>query len=331
MLSPNSPWRICIAPMLNWTDRHYRYLMRQITRHTRLYTEMVTANALYFGQADKHLTFDPIEMPLALQIAGDEPKKLAYCAQLAQKWGYAEVNLNVGCPALRAQQGNFGACLMHQVNRVKEGIDAMRQASDIELSIKHRIGLDNATDYDFLTHFVGTLYEAGCQTFIVHARVALLNASPKKNRQVPPLQYDWVYRLKQDYPSATIVINGGIQTIEAMYQHLNHVDGVMIGRKAYREPYFFALIDQAFFGKEATPPDRLSLVQIMSNYIRREIPNPSIALIRTITRHMLHLYQGEPGAKYWRWQLSNLDKSICQDPNWLDQIAQGIDHHKASS
>lgn len=331
MLNPNSPWRVCIAPMLDWTDRHYRYLMRQITCHTRLYTEMITANTLYFGQADTRLIFDPIEMPLALQIAGDEPKKLAYCAQLAQKWGYVEVNLNVGCPALRAQQGNFGACLMRQINRIKEAMDAMQQVSNIELSIKHRIGLDDATDYDFLAHFVGALYEAGCKIFIVHARVALLNASPKKNRQTPPLRYDWVYRLKQDYPNATIVLNGGIQTIEAMHQHLSHVDGVMIGRKAYREPYLLALIDQTFFGEITTPLDRLSIVQIMSDYIRREIPNPSTALIRAITRHMLHLYQGEPSAKYWRQQLSNPDETICKDLDWLNKIAQVMGHQKIQS
>lgn len=300
-----SPWRICIAPMLGWTDRHYRYFMRQMTHHTKLYTEMIPANALYYSESKRYIDFNSIEQPLALQIAGNDPKKIAYCASFAKKIGYEEINLNIGCPSLHAQQGNFGACLMKDIAKIIHCIDAIKQTISIDLSIKHRIGIDGIENYDFLANFVGQLFNAGCHVFIVHARQALLKITPKKNRMIPPLNYEYVYRLKRDYPNCTIVINGGIRTMDKISEHLCHVDGVMIGREAYQNPYLFAKIDQYFFDKSPKQITRQSIIAAMIAYAKtQQITRPDTKTYQII-KPLLNLYHGEKGAKWWRQSLSS--------------------------
>src|SRR3954466_14741556 len=236
-----SEWRICVAPMMAWTDRHCRYFHRLLTRQTRLYTEMVTTGALLHGDVARHLDFDPIEQPVALQLGGSEPADLAKCARLGERWGYAEINLNCGCPSERVQRGAFGACLMAEPALVADCVRAMRDAVAIPVTVKHRIGIDRHEGYAFVRDFVGTVAAGGCDVFIVHARNAWLHGvSPKENRELPPLRYEFVYRLKQDFPGFTIVLNGGVKGEEEIARHLEHVDGVMIGREAYHDPWTMA-------------------------------------------------------------------------------------------
>lgn len=305
MLIDDSPWRICIAPMLDWTDRHYRYFMRQMTRQTKLYTEMIHANALFYGESKRYIDFNDIEQPLALQIAGNDPKKLAYCANLAKKIGYREINLNIGCPSLHAQQGFFGACLMKDIPKIIHCVDAIKQKVSIDLSIKHRIGIEGIENYDFLASFVDQLFDAGCHIFIVHARQALLKASPKKNRTVPPLNYEYVYRLKRDYPNCTIVINGGIRTMDEISKHLRYVDGVMIGREAYQNPYLFSKIDQHFFDEPLKQVTRQSIIMAMIAYTKTQLLTQPDVKVQQIIKPLLNLYHGEKGAKWWRQYLSS--------------------------
>lgn len=223
---------------MDWTDRHCRYFHRQISRHTWLYTEMVTTGALLHGDVPRHLDFDEVEHPVALQLGGSEPDDLAKAARLGEQWGYKEINLNCGCPSERVQRGAFGACLMAEPKLVAEGVKAMRDAVSIPVTVKHRIGIDAIETYDFVRDFVGTIAEAGCETFIVHARNAILKGlSPKENREIPPLRYEVVYQLKRDFPHLEILLNGGVQTLEQIDTHLEHVDGVMIGREAYHHPH----------------------------------------------------------------------------------------------
>jgi tRNA-dihydrouridine synthase A len=219
--APHNPWRLTVAPMLDWSDRHCRYMHRLITRHTRLYTEMVTTGALLHGDQHRHLDFNPEEHPVALQLGGSEPADLAACARLAERWGYDEVNLNCGCPSERVQKGAFGACLMNEPQLVADGVKAMRDAVSIPVTVKHRIGVDRTESYAFVRDFVGTLKEAGCEVFIVHARNAWLQGlSPKENREIPPLRYEFAAQLKRDFPAATIVLNGGIKTADEIEAHL---------------------------------------------------------------------------------------------------------------
>jgi len=289
--------------MLDWTDRHCRYLLRQISHHTLLYTEMVTTGALLHRDPARFLRYHPSEHPLALQLGGSEPGELAQCAALAREWGYDEVNLNVGCPSDRVQSGRFGACLMAEPQRVAEGVAAMREAGDCPVTVKHRIGIDHQDSYEALTRFVATVAAAGCRTFIVHARKAWLQGlSPKENREVPPLDYPRVYRLKRDFPELEIVINGGIETLEQALSHLEHVDGAMIGRAVYHNPWMLADADRLIFGDERAPSDPGSVVLAMHDYIVAEL-SQGTALHR-ITRHMLGLFQGMPGARAWRRHLS---------------------------
>jgi len=294
-----SPWRLSVAPMMDWTDRHCRTFHRLITRHTRLYTEMVTTGALLHGDQPRHLDFNPEEHPVALQLGGSEPADLAVCAQLAERWGYDEVNLNCGCPSERVQRGAFGACLMNEASLVADGVKAMRDACTLPVTVKHRIGVDRIESYSFVRDFVGTLAEAGCEVFIVHARNAWLQGlSPKENREVPPLRYEFVYQLKRDFPALTIVLNGGVNTDEAIAQHLNHVDGVMVGRHAYHEPWSMAAWDERFFGQPDTARSRADveaqLVDYMASCFERGIPWAHVA------RHALGLYNGQAGARRWR-------------------------------
>ncbi|MFA1668982.1 tRNA dihydrouridine(20/20a) synthase DusA [Chromobacterium piscinae] len=293
-----------VAPMLDWTDRHYRYFARQITRHAWLYTEMVTTGALLNGDVARHLRFDEAEHPIALQLGGSEPAELAACAKLAAEWGYDEVNLNVGCPSERVQKGAFGACLMAEPQLVSDCVKAMRDAVDIDVTVKHRIGIDQIEHYDYLREFVDTVAEAGCHTFIVHARNAILKGlSPKENREIPPLKYDYVYRLKRERPDLEILINGGVKTNAEIAEHLKHVDGVMVGREAYHNPWLMAEWDALFYGDESAGPERAAVVDAMMPYVTARLGDGSN--VRHIARHILGLFQGLPGARNWRRMLSD--------------------------
>ncbi len=289
--------------MLDWTDRHCRYFLRQITHHTLLYTEMVTTGALLHRDPARFLRYHPMEHPLALQLGGSEPHELARCAALADEWGYDEINLNVGCPSDRVQSGRFGACLMAEPGLVAEGVAAMREATDRPVTLKHRIGIDERDSYAELTRFVETVAAAGCSTFIVHARKAWLQGlSPKENREVPPLDYPRVYRLKRDFPNLEIVINGGIGTLQQALSHLGQVDGAMIGRAAYQNPWMLADADRLIFGDDRSLPEPASVVMQMRDYVAAELSQGTP--LHRITRHMLGLFQGIPGARAWRRHLS---------------------------
>jgi tRNA-dihydrouridine synthase A len=294
--------------MMDWTDRHCRWFHRRITRHTRLYTEMVTTGALLHGDVPRHLDFDDAEHPVALQLGGSEPADLAHCAQLAERWGYQEVNLNCGCPSERVQRGSFGACLMAEPTLVADCVAAMRDATTLPVTVKHRIGIDRIESYDFVRDFVGTVAQrGGCQVFIVHARNAWLHGlSPKQNREVPPLRYEMAHRLKADFPALTIVLNGGINTDEQIEEQLRHVDGVMVGRHAYHEPWAMAGWDGRFFGDTTAPPDRDDVEEAMVGYMAR-IAAAGVPWGHA-SRHMMGLRNGLPGARRWRqvWSDSTL-------------------------
>lgn len=295
----HNPWRFCVAPMLDWTDRHCRYFHRQLSRHARLYTEMVTTGALKHGNIPRHLRYNAAEHPVVLQIGGSEPDALAHAAELGAKYGYDELNLNCGCPSDRVQDGGFGACLMMGPAQVAGGVRAMQKASGLPVTVKCRIGVDYSEDYTFLRDFVAPIAETGCTTFIVHARKAWLSGlSPKENREIPPLRYDTVYRLKQDFPQLTIVINGGIHSIEECQTHLRHVDGVMLGREIYENPYRLAEVDALLFGDSTEAPTRADIVLAMRDYIESELAAGNT--LHSITRHMLGLYRNQPGGRMFR-------------------------------
>jgi tRNA-dihydrouridine synthase A len=289
--------------MMDWTDRHCRYFHRQLSAHARLYSEMVTTGALLQGDPRRHLEFNPEEHPVALQIGGSEPDELARAARLGAQWGYDEINLNCGCPSERVQRGAFGACLMAEPALVADCVKAMRDAVDIAVTVKHRIGVDGHEDYGFVRDFVGALAAAGCGVFIVHARSAWLKGlSPKENREVPPLRYDVVRRLKVDFPSLVFVLNGGLSTLEAAEAELAHVDGVMLGRAAYHDPWLLAQVDGRLFGDRGVAT-REEIVERMTDYLHREADRGTAP--RHVVRHMLGLYQGLRGARQWRRQLSD--------------------------
>jgi len=295
--------RLSIAPMMDWTDRHDRYFLRLITRRTRLYTEMVTTGAVIHGDRDHLLGFDVSEHPVALQLGGSDPGDLARAAAIGADRGYDEINLNVGCPSDRVQSGRFGACLMAEPDLVADCVAAMRAAVTIPVTVKHRIGIDRQDSYDELVQFVGTVAAAGCGVFIVHARKAWLQGlSPKQNREVPPLDYAVVHRLKADFPELAFVINGGIQNLDAAGNQLQRVDGVMLGRAAYQNPYLLAQVDRRFFGDSYPVPSRHQVVAELLPYIERHLQ--SGGKLKHVTRHILGLFQGCPGARAWRRQLS---------------------------
>jgi tRNA-dihydrouridine synthase A len=286
--------------MLDWTDHHCRYFHRLLTRRARLYTEMVTTGALLHGDVPRHLHFNAEEHAVALQLGGSDAADLAACAKLGQDWGYDEVNLNCGCPSERVQRGAFGACLMNETNLVADCIKAMLDVVDIPVTVKHRIGVDRIESYAFVRDFVGTLSDAGCQVFIVHARNAWLKGlSPKENREVPPLRYDLVHRLKADFPHLTLSINGGIQTSAQVADQLAHVDGVMLGREAYHNPWWLSEWDAAFYGDAPSQLSRLGVEEQMVAYMEREAAEHGIGWY-AIARHMLGLRHGTPGARRWR-------------------------------
>ena len=291
--------------MMDWTDRHCRFFHRLITRHARLYTEMVSTGALVHGDQARHLDYSAIEHPLALQVGGNDPQELAHAARLAEAWGYDEINLNCGCPSDRVQRGAFGACLMAEPQRVADGVKAMRDACTLPVTVKHRIGIDRIERYDFVRDFVGTLADAGCEVFIVHARNAWLDGlSPKDNREIPPLRPALVHQLKQDFPALTIVINGGIAGDAAIAAQLQQVDGVMIGREAYHHPWSMATWDTAFFGDGARAvADRAVVEEAMLRYM--EALHAQGQPWTHVSRHMLGLWNGTPGARKWRQVWSN--------------------------
>jgi len=311
---------ISVAPMLDWTDRHCRMFHRLITRHTWLYTEMVTTGALLHGDVERHLNFNEAEHPVALQLGGSEPDDLARCAKLGQQWGYDEINLNCGCPSERVQKGAFGACLMSESSLVADCVKAMRDAVSIDVTVKHRIGIDAIESYDFVRDFIGTVSQAGCRTFIVHARKAILKGlSPKENRDIPPLKYDVAYQLKRDFPQLEILLNGGITTVEQIDQHLQHVDGVMIGREAYHHPYLMATFDARYYGDAAPARTREDIARAMIPYMRDQLGKYGPAgggglRLNSMTRHMLGLVNGLPGARAFRQLLSDPAKLKSGDP-----------------
>lgn len=294
-----SPWRLSVAPMMDWTDRHCRYFHRLLTARTRLYTEMVTTGALLHGDVPRHLDFNAEEHPVALQLGGSEPADLAHGARLAEDWGYDEVNLNCGCPSERVQRGAFGACLMNEPQTVADGVKAMRDAVSIPVTVKHRIGVDQEESYDFVRDFVGTVAQAGCEVFTVHARNAWLKGlSPKENREVPPLRYETVHRLKLDFPTLTICINGGVTNEGQIAEQLVHIDGVMVGREAYHNPWIMAEWDERFFGDEPLLRDRADVERHMVDYMAACMKKGEPW--SRVSRHMLGLWNGSPGARRWR-------------------------------
>ena len=295
--------RLCAAPMMEWSDRFCRYFWRILTKHTLLYTEMVTTSALLHGDQDRHLRFSAFEHPIAIQLGGSNPNELMQCAKLCEEWGYDEINLNVGCPSDRVQNNLMGACLMGHPNLVAECIAAMQSAVDIPVTIKHRIGIDEQDSYEELWHFVKTVAATGCSTFIVHARKAWLKGlSPKQNREIPELKYDTVYQLKQDFPDLEIIINGGIDSIEACNQHLEHVDGIMIGRAAYQNPYLLSNADAVFYDDCHAIPSRYEVLEQFLPFVEEEMKNG--IYLNHISRHILGLFQGLPGARKLRRHIS---------------------------
>jgi tRNA-dihydrouridine synthase A len=320
--------RLSVAPMLDWTDRHCRYFHRLLSSQTLLYTEMVTAGAIIHGKGD-FLAYNEEEHPVALQLGGSNPADLATCAKLAAERGYDEVNLNVGCPSDRVQNGRFGACLMAEPDLVAECVAAMREVADIPVTVKTRIGIDDHDSYEFLTKFVSTVSEkGGVDQFTIHARKAWLSGlSPKENREIPPLDYPRAYQIKKDFPHLNVAVNGGVKTLEESLEHLQHLDGVMIGREAYQNPYILSQVDQLIFGLDTPVKKRKQVVEEMYPYIERQLSNGSY--LGHISRHMIGLFQAMPGARQWRRYISEnahkkgagievLETALAKIPSELD-------------
>ncbi|KMY86147.1 tRNA dihydrouridine synthase A [Candidatus Paraburkholderia calva] len=310
--------RVSVAPMVDWTDRHCRSLHRLVSRHTWLYTEMVTTGALLYGDVARHLAFTPAEAPVALQLGGSEPADLAKSAKLGEQWGYDEINLNCGCPSKRVQRGAFGACLMKEPTLVADCVKAIRDAVSVPVTVKHRIGVDAIEEYEFVRDFVGTVADAGCEMFIVHARNAILKGlSPKENREIPPLKYYYAYRLKRDFPHLEISINGGIKTLDEVEEHLKHVDGVMLGREAYHNPFVLADVDARFYGTATIAPMREEIEAGLIEYARAELARSTY--LGAVTRHALGLYRGVAGARGWRRVLSDSRRLATGDLSVFDE------------
>jgi tRNA-dihydrouridine synthase A len=312
--------------MMDWTDRHCRYFMRLLTPSALLYTEMVTAAAIHHGDYATLLEFDPAEHPVALQVGGSDPALMAEAARRGARFGYDEININVGCPSDRVQSGQFGACLMARPAVVADCLRAMRAETDVPVTVKTRIGIDDEDSYAFLRRFVDAQMKAGCSKFIVHARVAILEGlSPKENRSVPPLRYEHVYRLKEELPEVEIVLNGGITTIEQFDAALQHVDGVMIGRQAYHDPYFLAMLER-HLDPDWSPPGRYEVVAQMIPYIEEELARDE--RLGRITRHMLGLFTGQPGARAWRRYIS---ENAFKDGAGLEVLLAALDKMPAAA
>ncbi len=295
--------KFTVAPMLDWTDRHCRHFHRLLTKYAILYTEMVTTGALLNGDVDRHLRFDVAEHPVALQLGGSDPHDLATCARMAADYGYDEVNINVGCPSERVQKGAFGACLMAEPELIGECVSAMQAAVSIPITVKNRIGIDDQDDYEGLHRFISTVSQAGCRTFIIHARKAWLKGlSPKENREIPPLRYELVYQIKREFPQLEILINGGITTLEQCQQHLQYVDGVMVGREAYHNPWVLARVDAQLYGTSSAVDDRKAIVEAFLPYVQQQLEQG--VPLGHMTRHILGIFQGMAGARAWRRHIS---------------------------
>ncbi len=321
--------RVSVAPMMDWTDRHCRYLHRLLSRHALLYTEMVTTGALIHGDVARHLRFDAAEHPVALQLGGSEPADLAHCAKLGEDWGYDEINLNCGCPSERVQRGAFGACLMAEPALVADGVKAMVDVVGVPVTVKHRIGIDKVESYEFVRDFVGTVSEAGCRTFIVHARNAWLQGlSPKQNREVPPLRPALVHRLKHDFPDLDFSINGGITRNAQVHEHLRLLDGVMVGREAYHNPWWLAEWDAEFFGAAPNGLTRDDVERLMCDYMVREAAAHGTPW-SNIARHMLGLRNGLPGARRWR-QVWSDHKQKGRPPHEVMALAHEVGQREAA-
>ena len=303
--------------MMDWTDRHCRYFLRQVSSSAFLYTEMITTGALLHGNVERHLAFSAEEHPVAAQLGGSEPDDLAKCAKLVEQYGYDEVNLNIGCPSERVQRGAFGACLMAEPDLVADCVRAMREAVKIPVTVKHRLGLNDLDDYSFVQKFVKTVSEAGCATFIAHARNAVLKGlSPKENREVPPLKYDYVYRLKRDFPALEFVLNGGVASLSLIQEHLQQVDGIMLGRTAYHDPWVLADVGKT----------RRDVVLAMHAYLGRILS--SDVKVRNVARHMLGLYHGHRRARLWRRMLSDSARLSQNDPALLLEAMEAVESNK---
>lgn len=301
--SPLPPHTLSVAPMMDWTDRHCRVFHRTLTRRALLYTEMVTTGAIIHGDRERHLGFDAAEHPVALQLGGSDAAALAECAQIAEDWGYDEVNLNCGCPSDRVSSGSFGACLMGTPDVVARAVEAMRGATRLPVTVKHRIGIDDLDSYDHLTGFVRTVEAAGCETFIVHARKAWLSGlSPKENREIPPLRHEVVRQLKADFPHLTVVLNGGILTLDAAQDALTWADGVMIGRAAYSDPFILARVDQDVFGEDTLPVTRREAILAFLPYVAAQLEHGQP--LNRMMKHTLGLFAGQPGARHWKRTIS---------------------------
>lgn len=322
---------LSVAPMMDRTDRHFRFFMRQITQHTLLYTEMVVTGAILFGDRHRFLRYHQQEHPVALQLGGDNPAALAQCARIAEDYGYDEVNLNVGCPSARVQDGNFGACLMAEPQRVADAVSAMQAKVRIPITVKHRIGINDHESYEFMREFVDVVRGAGCRRFTAHARIAVLGGlNPKENRTVPPLRYADVYRLKRELPQLSIEINGGITTLAQAQEHLRHVDAVMIGRAAYDDPYLFAAADREIFGDASRePPSRLEVLERLIPYAEEHLAEGG--RLHTITRHLMGLYAGQPGARAWRRFLSERGRDPAAGAELLREAIQRLREERGAA
>ena len=311
--------------MMDWTDRHCRYFYRLMSQHAQLYTEMITSKAILHGDKNRLLDYHEDEHPLVLQLGGSDPSEMAQCAKIAQDWGYDEVNINAGCPSDRVQSGSFGACLMNTPQVVAQCVDAMKQVSDLPVTLKSRIGVDDMESYEELVNFVTTVNKAGCDTFIIHARKAWLKGlSPKENRTVPPLNYDWVYQIKQDFPELTVGINGGINHLEDVLGHLEKVDSAMLGRVVYHQPYLLCDVDKKIYQQNTST---LSREQVLLNFIEyMKVQSDQGVPIRSMTRHILGLYHGQPNAKKFKQLLSGKVVELKHLYEWLDFKNSEQDH-----
>ena len=313
-----SQTKFSVAPMMDWTDRHCRYFYRLMSKNTQLWTEMVTAKAIIHGDKNRLLDYDAQEHPLVLQLGGSDPKEMAVAAKIGQDWGYDEININVGCPSDRVQSGSFGACLMQTPDTVAQCIEAMGEVVDIPLSVKSRIGVDDMQNYEELTNFIEIVNNAGCDNFVIHARKAWLQGlSPKENRTIPPLNYDWVYRVKKDFPKLTIGINGGITSLSEVNEHLSQVDSAMLGRVAYHQPYLLANVDQEIHQSSRPVISREQVLLEFVAYMKKQQANS--VPVRSMTRHILGLYHAQPNAKKFKRLLSGKVVEIDYLYQWLDQ------------
>lgn len=318
MTSDFNTHRFCVAPMLDWTDRHERYFLRLLSRHARLYTEMVTTGALLHGDVQRHLAFDSAEHPVALQLGGSNPEELARCAMLGAEAGYDEINLNVGCPSDRVQSGRFGACLMDDPHLVAECVQSMKRTVKIPVTVKCRTGINTLDSDAFLENFIGRVRDAGCDVLIIHARIAILEGlSPRENRDVPPLNYPRVYRMKQHFPELPIVINGGIRTLEQAQEMLSEVNGVMVGREAYHNPWLLSEVDARLYGERRNVDSRMDALREFLPYVQRELDAGTS--LQHMTRHILGIFHAVPGGKAFRRHLSenawrrNAGLSVLED------------------